>query len=160
MSRKDREAWVRDLFERVYETVSLLNVDHLQQGGSVREARSIPLSGKRLRSKPLHGDEVTLPRRHAMTKWDALRNNAYTVPGASSASHCRLANMRARATSRSWTPMRLLELVAEHPDRLEALIRQPFQVEKGETASTDYDAHAAVYAQLECLSADAFGLAI
>lgn len=135
LSRKDREAWVRDLFERVYETVSLLNVDHLQQGGSVREARSIPLSGKRLRSKPLHGDEVTLPRRHAMTKWDALRNNAYTVPGASVGEPLPLSeHARTRHLSILDTDG-LLELVAEHPDRLEALIRQPFQVEKGETAS-------------------------
>jgi hypothetical protein len=135
LSHKDREDWVRDLFERVYETVSLLNVDHLQRGGSVREARSILLSGKRLRSKPLHGDEITLPRRHAMTKWDALRNNAYAVPAASVdeplplSEHARTRHLSILDTDG------LLELIAEHPDRLKELIRQPFQVEKDETDS-------------------------
>ena len=129
LSHKDREAWVRDLFERVYETVSLLNVDRLQR------ERSILLSGKRLRSEPIHGDEVTLPRQHAMTKWDALRNKAYTVPAASVdeplplSEHARTRHLSIQDTDG------LLELIAEHPDRLEALIRQPFQVEKDETAS-------------------------
>jgi hypothetical protein len=73
LSQKDREAWVRDLFERVYETVSLFNLDRFQR------ARSITLRGQRLRRKPIPGDEVTLPRDGAMTNRHALRNDAYTV---------------------------------------------------------------------------------
>jgi hypothetical protein len=135
LSHKEREAWVRDLFERVYETVSLLNVDHLQQGEGAREARSILLRGRRLRSRPIRDDEVTLPHKHAMTKWDALRNKAYAVPAASVdeplplSEHARTRHLSIQDTDG------LLELIAEHPGRLEALIRQPFQVEKDETAS-------------------------
>ena len=73
LSQKDREAWVRDLFERVYETVSLFNLDHFQR------QRSIELQGASLRKTAIPGDGVTLPANHAMTNRDALRNNSYTV---------------------------------------------------------------------------------
>ena len=127
LSHKDREAWVRDLFERIYETVSLFNLDRFQR------ARSITLRGQRLRRKPIPGDEVTLPRDGAMTNRDALRNDAYTVPAASTdvplplSEHARTRHLSMQDTGA------LRELIAELPDRLPTLIRQPFQVEEGES---------------------------
>lgn len=129
LSLKDREAWVRDLFERVYETVSLLNLDLWQR------ERSIRLSGTRLRRRPIAGDEVTLPRDGAMTNRDALRNDAYTVPAASAEEPLPLSeHARSRHLSMQDTDA-LRELIAELPDRLPTLIRHPFQVEKDETDS-------------------------
>jgi hypothetical protein len=118
---------VRDLFERIYETVSLFNLDRFQR------ARSIRLRGQRLRKKPIPGDEVTLPRDGAMTNRDALRNDAYTVQAASTDEPLPLSeHARTRHLSMQDTDA-LRELIAELPDRLPALIRQPFQVEEGES---------------------------
>jgi hypothetical protein len=101
LNKAEREVWVQDLFERIYETVSLFNLDHFQS------QRSILLKGRRLRAKPIRGDNVSLPPNHAMTNKDALSMQDTDA---------------------------LRELIAEFPDRLETLIRQPFQVEKDETA--------------------------
>jgi len=47
MSATERDAWVQDLFERIYETLSLLNLD-LQ-----RRAKAMRLTGDRLASAPI-----------------------------------------------------------------------------------------------------------
>jgi len=73
----DLEAWVEDLFERIYETVSLLNVDALQA------TRTIKLSGDRLAATPIKNDGVK-PVDRALGSQDALRNRALTVESASS----------------------------------------------------------------------------
>jgi hypothetical protein len=128
LSQKEREAWVRDLFERIYETVSLFNLDHFQR------QRSIRLRGARLRTKPIFDDGVTLPRNHAMTNRDALRNDSYKVSAHSVDEPLPLSeHARTRHLSFQDTDA-LRELIAEFPDRLQTLIRQPFQVEEDETA--------------------------
>jgi hypothetical protein len=128
LSQKEREAWVRDLFERIYETVSLFNLDHFQR------QRSILLRGARLRTKPIFDDGVTLPRNHAMTNRDALRNESYKVSARSVDEPLPLSeHARARHLSIQDTDA-LRELIAEFPERLQTLIRQPFQVEEDETA--------------------------
>ncbi len=61
------ERWVEDLFERAYETVSLMNVDHWRQDRGVR----LPPSG--LTPAPLPGDQMT-PADQAMGRRDPLRS--------------------------------------------------------------------------------------
>ena len=130
LSQKERDAWVRDLFERIYETVSLFNLDHFQR------QRSIRLRGDRLRTKPIPEDGVTLPRYHAMTNRDALRNESYKVSAHSVDEPLPLSeHARTRHLSLQDTDA-LRELIVEFPERLQTLIRQPFQVEEDETADT------------------------
>ena len=129
LSKTSREAWVQDLFERVYETVSLFNVDHFQSG------RSILLKGRRRRAKPIRGDHISQPRNHAMTNKDALRNPSYTVQSSGTADPLPLSEHARRRHLSMQDVDALKELIAEFPDRLEKLIRQPFQVEKNETAN-------------------------
>jgi hypothetical protein len=124
-----RQGWVQDLFERVYETVSLFNLDNFQRN------RGILLKGSRLRAKPIRGDHVTLPRDHAMTNKDALRNSAYTVEEPSAGDRLPLSEHARRRHTSMQDIDGLKELIAEHPDRLEKLIRQPFQVEREESAN-------------------------
>jgi hypothetical protein len=127
LNKTSREAWVQDLFERIYETVSLFNLDHFQS------ERSIPLKGRRRRAKPIRGDHVSLPRNHAMTNKDALRNASYTVQSSSTGEPLPLSeHARTRHLSMQDSDA-LRELIAEFPSRLETLIRQPFQVERDET---------------------------
>jgi hypothetical protein len=121
---------VQDLFERIYETVSLFNADHFQND------RSILLKGRRLRARPIRDDHVTTPRNHAMTNKDALRNTGYTIPASSAIEPLPLSE-HARTRHLSIQDIDgLMELIAEHPDRLEKLIRQPFEVERDETPNT------------------------
>jgi hypothetical protein len=128
LKKADRETWVRDLFERIYETVSLFNADHFQ------DDRSILLKGRRLRTKAIRGDHVSEPRDHAMTNKDRLRNDAYTVAARSPIEPLPLSeHARTRHLSMQDTDA-LRELIAENPDRLQKLVRQPFEVEEGETA--------------------------
>jgi len=126
LSKPHRELWVLDLFERIYETVSLLNLDQIQSTGALR------LTGRRLRAKPIAGDQVLKPHKHAMTKWDALRNNAYKIPSSSGEEPLPLSE-QARSRHLSIQDIDALkELIAEHPDRLEKLLRQPLEEERGE----------------------------
>jgi hypothetical protein len=131
LSKADRELWVQDLFERVYETVSLFNLDHFQI------SRSVVLKGRRLRAEPIRGDHVTLPRNHAMTNKDKLRTDTDTVPARSRVEPLPLSEL-ARERHVSMQDIDALKtLIAEHPDRLEKLIRQPFEVEQDETAGLE-----------------------
>jgi len=128
LNKADIEAWVQDLFERIYETVSLFNADHFQND------RSILLKGRRLRAKALRDDHVSEPRDHAMTNKDKLRNDAYTVPARSPREPLPLSE-HARSRHLSMQDIDVLRtLIAEDPDRLQKLIRQPFEVEEDETA--------------------------
>jgi len=130
LSKAQREEWVQDLFERIYETVSLFNADHFQND------RSILLKGRRLRSRPIRDDHVTTPRDHAMTNKDALRNVDYTIPASSAIEPLPLSE-HARTRHLSIQDIDgLVELIAEHPNRLEKLIRQPFEAERDETVNT------------------------
>jgi hypothetical protein len=129
LSDAEREAWVQDLFERIYETVSLFNADHFQND------RSILLTPGRLRASPIPGDHVTQPRHHAMTSLDRLRNPDQTVPMRSVPDEILPLSEHARTRHRAYQDIDALrELVFEMPKRLEALIRRPFEIEDIETA--------------------------
>jgi hypothetical protein len=122
------------LFERIYETVSLFNLDHFQAEGGIR------LEGARLRprdelSDELADDHVLKPKNHAMTQRDALRSQAYGVPARSDGEPLPLSE-HARSRHKSLQDIEALKgVIAQQPDRLHQLIREPFQVEQGETAN-------------------------
>jgi hypothetical protein len=125
----DRELWVQDLFERVYETVSLLNLDHFQN------ERSIRLRGSQeLRSKAIPGDKLATPRNHAMTNRDKLRNDQEDrIPARSDVERLPLSE-HAKTRHRLLQDIDALKkLVENNPKRLQELIRAPFALARGET---------------------------
>jgi hypothetical protein len=125
MSPAERDAWVEDLFERVYETVSLLNLDHY------RSARALTLTGNRL-GPQLVNDRVPQPTR-AMGGRDVFRNPLYTVEAASNNELLPLSK-HARRQHRAIADMQnLRDFIALNPGRIESLVRAPFEVERGET---------------------------
>jgi hypothetical protein len=133
LSDNDLEIWVCDLFERVYETLSLLNLDHFQF------IRSMPLRGEELAkklSKTLTQDSVLQPRNHAMTRKDVLRNPDQKVAFAEPELPLPLWE-HAKTRHRALQDIKeLQELLYSYPGRFEALIREPFEVREREDAST------------------------
>jgi hypothetical protein len=131
MTKAEREAWVEDLFERIYETVSLFNLDHFQFNSGIR------LQGDRLLPKrdALAGDGVLTPKDHAMTNRDALRNITNRVPLRTEKQPLPLSEY-ARMRHKSIQDIDALkELLDENPGRLQQLIRRPFEVEADENGA-------------------------
>ena len=127
LSEQDRDAWVQDLFERAFETVSLFNVDHW------RDIRGARLSGARLRARPVPGDATPQPR-VAMGGLDALRapDTAVAAPGPEPLPMSRHAQERHREIA---AIENLRDLVREQPQRLRQLVRAVFEVESGVDSS-------------------------
>jgi hypothetical protein len=129
----ERERWVEDLFERVYETVSLFNVDFYRAfyGGSGRAAE---LRGDRLRPNPLPDQSLPRPTR-AMGSRDALRNAAFQIDAATPQRHLPLSE-HARSRHRLLSDLDELRTFAQSPprDRLRTLVRPPFAVDTNENA--------------------------
>jgi hypothetical protein len=120
------DEWVQDLFERIYETVSLMNVDFY------RNDRGITLTGNRLAPTAIPNDGL-VPRNQAMGGRDALRNPNLTIPAVTNVDPLPLAQ-HARTRHRALADLGALrEFVALHPGRLQTLIRRPFEVEPGES---------------------------
>jgi hypothetical protein len=126
---QDIQAWVSDLFERIYETVSLLNLDNYQR------QRAITLRGDALRKDgPVRNDNVSRPINGAMTKMDALRNPDTPV-GAVGAGELLPLTEHAREKHRELKDItELQEFLSKYPRRLQRLVRAPFEVTPGETA--------------------------
>ena len=118
--------WIEDLFERIYETVSMMNVDFW------RATRGLPgLTGTRLSGTAIAGDRVAPPNQ-AMGSRDALRDRDFAIAAPSVDVSLPLSE-HARSRHRTLSGIEeLRDLVARQPDRLKALIRQPFEVEDGE----------------------------
>jgi hypothetical protein len=126
MTAEDRDAWVEDLFQRIYETVSLLNLD--QQ----RQSKAIILKGNQLARQPIPDDKTLLPS-HAMGGRDALRNRKSTpilpmspdvpLPLAQHARdrHRRISNLDG-----------LRDFISQNRGKLEKLVRGPFESGRGE----------------------------
>jgi hypothetical protein len=125
MKPAERDAWIEDLFERVYETVSLFNVDHY------RLLRALPLTGNRL-GPPLVGDGVVPPTR-AMGARDALRNPRYTVENLSDNEPLPLSKHARRQHRAIADVQSLRDFIALNPGRIESLVRAPFEIERGES---------------------------
>ena len=125
ISNADRDAWVEDLFERIYETLSLMNLD-LQRSG-----KAITLTGDRLAPAAIAGDQTSEPTR-AMGGQDVLRNPNLKVSAAGQ-------NIKLPLTDHAHTRHRdlssladLRDFVSQHPGRLATLVRQSFEAEAGE----------------------------
>jgi hypothetical protein len=124
MTAEERDAWVQDLFERVYETVALFNVDHY------RDARSAQLQGSRL-APPIPEDAVPAPTR-AMGGRDALRNRLFAIAPRTSNEPLPMTR-HARTRHRVLSDLQALrDFVAQSPGRLAQLVRAPFEVEPPE----------------------------
>lgn len=132
-------AWVEDLFERIYETVSLFNVDLYR----AERAASLP---------PNNGDPAQLPAdklqavdvdqglrpepKRAMGGFDKLRSQLYRLPAATDNDPLPLsehARMRHRALS---DIQNLVALIAQDAlsgrNRIREIVRAPFEVESFE----------------------------
>jgi hypothetical protein len=122
----DLEAWVQDLFERVFETVSLMNVDFW------RSARGLMLTGTRLSPTSLPGDGAE-PVDQAMGSRDVLRNLDERIDPFTSDTPLPVSE-HARERHRTLADIQTLkDFVVQSPDRMKALIRAAFEVEAGET---------------------------
>jgi hypothetical protein len=128
MTPAERDAWVEDLFERVYETVSLFNLDHY------RSERAITLTGNRL-APQLVGDHIPEPTR-AMGGRDALRNPRYTVEARSDNEPLPLSKHARRQHRAIADVQSLRDFIALNPGRIESLVRAPFEVESVETPNS------------------------
>jgi hypothetical protein len=129
MSPAERDAWVEDLFERVYETVSLLNVDHY------RAERGVRLTGDRL-APQLVNDHLPNPKQ-AMGGRDALRHPQYTVEASSANNRLPLSH-HARRQHRAIADLQSLrDFVTRMPGRIQQLVRRPFEIESIEVGSGD-----------------------
>jgi hypothetical protein len=127
MSAADRDAWVEDLFERIYETVSVLNVDHW------RSERGLTLRGNRLRPTPIAGDGLPQPQQ-ALGGSDAMRNPELVIAAPTDGDPLP-ASTHARSRHRTLADLQSLRnFVVERPDRLTQLVRQPFEIERSETS--------------------------
>ncbi|HEY2107137.1 MAG TPA: hypothetical protein VGH29_15165, partial [Candidatus Binataceae bacterium] len=123
----DLEAWVRDVFERVYETVSLLNVDNYRaQRAAVLQPGEI--------GQPIAGDQVLddpqQPR--AMGASDKLRRPNLPIFEATSNRPLPISE-RARERHRDLAEIDdLIDLVKSQNDRISTLVRAPFTVAPNE----------------------------
>jgi hypothetical protein len=117
MSQTDRDEWVEDLFERIFETVAAMDVDLW------RAAFARTLNPSEQRSQ-IPGDGVPLPNR-AMGGTDALRDANIAIPAPSRIEPLPL-TQRARERHRNLSDIRqLAPWVLANPGRLAALIRPP-----------------------------------
>jgi hypothetical protein len=118
--------WVEDLCERIYETVSMMNVDFWRAARGLRG-----LAGARLAGSAIPEDQVA-PDDQAMGGRDALRDRDLAIAAPSIDVPLPL-SAHARSRHRTLSDIeQLRDLVARQPDRLKTLIRRPFEVEEGE----------------------------
>lgn len=116
------ERWVADLFERVFETADLFNLDRMRNGFAAG-----PLAANRL-AAAIPGDMVAAPTR-AMGGRDALRSRDFALPGPSDQVPLPLSR-HARERHRALSDIQALRnFVAANPARLPRLVRGPFESE-------------------------------
>lgn len=135
MTGTDRDAWVEDLFERIQETVALLNVDLYR---SLRAAR---LTGTQL-GAPIPRDRmplVSFPRvgnvEAAMGSKDALRNRLYELQAPNAPLRLPLSG-HARMRHRTLADIQSLRsFVQANKGRLLELVRSPFDIRPNEDAN-------------------------
>lgn len=127
MSQAEVSSWIQDLFERIYETVSLLNADFW------RARRAVELPPQAQRPTPIANDALPGPRFAAGGR-DRLRNSLFALAAPSANQPLPLtqhAKMRHRALA---DVNELRNFVAQHPGRLQALVRAVFECEANEDA--------------------------
>jgi len=123
------DRWVADLFQRVYETVSLFNVD------AYRRDRAANLPPGKLKPVDIDGATREDPTR-AMGGRDALRNPLYKLAPPTTGDPLPLsehARMRHRAMS---DLQNLIEVVSLDANRIKTIVRPPFEVESFEDGNS------------------------
>ncbi|HMH53609.1 MAG TPA: hypothetical protein VK548_25475 [Candidatus Acidoferrum sp.] len=126
----EREAWVEDLFERIFETAALFNVDRyrLEWGAMLPPALLTPPPG-------IPGDRLRDDRR-AMGARDQLRNRELEPVKRADAERPLPLSERARERHRDLSDIDALTVfVRDHAGRLRRLIRGPFELEAVEDRS-------------------------
>jgi hypothetical protein len=112
--------WVRDLFERVYETASLLNLDFWR----LQRATKLPQNGRR--PAPISGDTVDPPD-VSMGALDPLRDPNKSIGAPPSNDLPLPLSERANERHRDLAELdSLKDLVRQQPQRLAQLVRPPF----------------------------------
>lgn len=127
----DLAAWVEDLFERIYETVSLFNVDYY------RSQRAPTLPPEKLQVADI--DQGRPDPTSAMGGRDALRSQVFQLQAATVNDPLPL-SQHARMRHRSLSDIQnLLALVANDAltgrNRVREIVRAPFEAEAFETSS-------------------------
>jgi hypothetical protein len=128
LSSEETEAWVQDLFGRIFETLSLLNVDFHR-----RQRARDPLSKSRL-GPPILDDDVA-PEEAAMGSRDLLRNQRYAVAAPNVKTEPLPLTQYAKSRHRNFADINALRtFITQHkdPNRLLQLIRGAFEVERME----------------------------
>jgi hypothetical protein len=129
LSSQDLGLWVQDLFERIFETVSLFGVDFY------RDRFAAELKGEALADNKI-GDDGVPKSDHAMGGRDVLRDRDIAIAAPSKDEPFPLA-ARAREQHRALADLnQLRSWVQTHPDRLAELVREPFTVWPGENPET------------------------
>jgi hypothetical protein len=114
------DSWVRDLFERIYETASLFNLDFWR----IVRGATIPDAGRL--DRQIAGDRVRQPE-VAMGSLDKLRDPNQPIQEVSSQDVPLPLTERARQRHRDLAELESLRvLVQEGPQRLAQLVREPF----------------------------------
>ncbi|MEA2976034.1 MAG: hypothetical protein QOF19_1554 [Alphaproteobacteria bacterium] len=127
LGNADLDRWVEDLFERIYETVSLFNVDNY------RTSRAA--SPQNLRPQDIDAGARDRPTA-AMGGRDALRNPLFKLAAPTTNDPLPLSE-HARMRHRYMSDLQnLIEIVSLDADRIKAIVRPPFEIEGFETANT------------------------
>ena len=127
MTPQDRDAWVQDLFSRIFETLSMMNVDVWRAAGPA------PLVGGQLRRTKIEGDAV-INERSALGGYDALRDPQLLPIRRGTPTEPLPITVHARTRHRALLDIdELRDMIAEHPGRMRQLIRGPFELERNET---------------------------
>lgn len=122
LTPEEYDRWIEDLFERVYETASLLDLDFW------RANRGAAIPQGQLRPRRLPPDDGVELAEQAMGGRDPLRDPDIAIPAREPGQPFPL-SQRARERHRSLSDLgQLRAWLVEHPDRLDALIRKPFAV--------------------------------
>jgi len=128
MLKGEVDEWVEDLFERVYETICLLNLDFQ------RRDKAVLLDEKHLAATAVRGDQTSEPL-HAMGGRDKLRNRSFPLPPVSDDVPLPLTE-HARRRHRMLSDIDgLRDFIAQYPNRLQKLVRLPFEAESDETTA-------------------------
>lgn len=127
---KDLDHWIVDLFARIYETVSMFNVDAYLRDSRLG-GRFANLPPEKLRPNDIDAGARARPI-STLGGRDALRNPLFKIAGPSDDDPLPLsehARMRHRAIS---DLQNLIQVVSLDPNRIKALVRPPFEVESFE----------------------------
>ncbi len=131
MSEADRDAWIQDLFERVFETTTLFNVDYYRSNGAAQ------LSGKDRAAHPVKDDHLPNPSR-AMGGRDMLRKKKKDEQPIAAANRDVPLPLSQRAVSRHRELSDLSglrEFIEAHRGRIKELVRRPFDIQPGENTN-------------------------